>query len=275
MASNLERKWRMLVESSKRAGSENVEGGSCRSAAAYAYSNALSDAKGKKRKAEGPATKVAPPAKKVAVAATAAPSSKTTVVKKEAKGVVKEVKDAKSDQSFFSAPKQKPKLPSFKKAPPAPAVKKEPDQNVAQPSSINPFEEALKLMKSRKDSPATATPPPAPPQSAPPVPTVTISAKTGKLKKTVTWAPEGKLEMIKLIERAVYDDDPSHVSSFLVSAYVQYIKICIMSSHREHTVHTTSATLIETRVPPCTRICSKSLSSGQSHTVSVPPMFTV
>ncbi|OCH85035.1 hypothetical protein OBBRIDRAFT_798581 [Obba rivulosa] len=197
MASNLERKWRQLLEnaSSKRAGSENAE-----------------DPKGKKRKAEVPSAKVAPPAKKVAVAAasSSAPSGKTTVVKKEAKGMVKEVKDAKSDSSFFSAPKPKPKLPSFKKAPPAPAVKKEPDQNVAQPSSINPFEEALKSMKSRKDSPATATPPPAPPQSAPPAPTVTISAKTGRLKKTVTWAPEGKLEMVKLIERAVYDDDPAH-----------------------------------------------------------------
>jgi len=64
-------------------------------------------------------------------------------------------------------------------------------------------------MKSRKDSPATATPPPAPVQSAPPAPTTTLT-KTGKLKKSVTWAPEGKLEMIKLIERAVYDDDPTH-----------------------------------------------------------------
>lgn len=93
---------------------------------------------------------------------TAGTSTKTVTVKKEVKTVVREVKDAKSDTSFFSAPKPKPKLPSFKKAPPA-AVKKEPDSNVAQPSSINPFEEALKSMaKSRKDSPATSTPPPAP-----------------------------------------------------------------------------------------------------------------
>ncbi|OBZ71852.1 hypothetical protein A0H81_08113 [Grifola frondosa] len=134
---------------------------------------------------------------------------KTRVVKKEVKAMVREVKDAKSDSSFFSAPKPKPKLPSFKKAA-APAVKKEPDLNVAQPSSINPFEEALKSMaKSRKDSPAMSTPPPAPAPVPNTGPISTGFTKSGKLKKTVSWAPEGKLELIKLIERAVYDDDPA------------------------------------------------------------------
>ncbi|GBE79086.1 hypothetical protein SCP_0202830 [Sparassis crispa] len=191
MAANLERKWRQLLasssDSSKHLDSEPTE-----------------DVKGKKRKAD--ALKAAPPAKKVVLTAPGS-SSKPVVVKKESsKSVVREVKDAKTDSSFFSAPKPKAKLPSFKKAAPA-VVKKEPDPNVSQPSSINPFEEALKLMKSRKDSPATATPPPMPAPSVPVVSTGLTSS--GKQKKRVTWAPEGKLEMVKLIERAVYDDDPA------------------------------------------------------------------
>jgi protein phosphatase 1 regulatory subunit 10 len=120
------------------------------------------------------------------------------------------VKDVKSDSSFFSAPKPKPKLPSFKKAPPAPAVKKDPDQNIAQPSSIDPFQEALKSMKSRKESPVAASTPP--PSAKLPAPQPTGLTKLGKKKKSVTWAPEGQLEMIRLIEKAVYDDDPLDVS---------------------------------------------------------------
>jgi protein phosphatase 1 regulatory subunit 10 len=34
-----------------------------------------------------------------------------------------------------------------------------------------------------------------------------ISAKTGKPKKNVRFAPDGELEKIKTIERAIYDDD--------------------------------------------------------------------
>ncbi|TFY60615.1 hypothetical protein EVJ58_g5042 [Rhodofomes roseus] len=181
------------------------------------------DPKGKKRKAEAASTKAAPASKKAAIS-TSTTSSKPVAVKKEAKPVVKEVKDAKSDSSFFSAPKPKPRLPSFKKAPPPPIVKKELDPNVAQPSSFNPFEEALKSMaKSRKDSPATATPPPAP-VSAPLTTAATSLTASGKPKKRVTWAPEGELERIKLIERAIYDDDPSDVS-FIFSGlcYVLYV----------------------------------------------------
>ena len=65
------------------------------------------DLNGKKRKAEPPVTKTVPPSKKVAVSASTA--TKSTTVKKEAKAVGKDVKDAKSDSSFFSAPKPKPK----------------------------------------------------------------------------------------------------------------------------------------------------------------------
>jgi len=136
MASNLERKWRQMVNVQKDGTSSKSEG------------DDIEDVKTKKRKLAEPPAKAAPPAKKIAV--TAAPSSsKPTIVKKEAKAVVTSVKDAKSDSSFFSAPKPKPKLPSFKKA--LASVKKELDQNVAQPSAIDPFQEALKDMaKARK-----------------------------------------------------------------------------------------------------------------------------
>lgn len=63
-------------------------------------------------------------------------------------------------------------------------------------------------MKARKESPALSTPPPTvntPPQ------TNNVS-KNGKRKKTVTWAPDAQLESVRLIERAVYDDDAQEVS---------------------------------------------------------------
>lgn len=168
-------------------------------------------------------TKGAPLAKKGSVTTVVASSSKvaagaTTSTKKVvAKASV--VKDAKTDSSFFSSSKPKPKLPDFKKA--ATPVKKEPDPNVAQPSSYNPFEEIVKSMKPRKDSPAMATPPPATPT---PVSSSTADIKKLSKKKSVTWAPDGQLELVKIIERAVYDDDPADVStlSFRVR-YVLYI----------------------------------------------------
>ncbi|KAL0949070.1 hypothetical protein HGRIS_009166 [Hohenbuehelia grisea] len=187
MASNIERRWRQMVAPPEN-GTKGPDG---------------SKTEVKKRKPEAPPQKGLPPTKKPAVGT--AQSSKPVTVKKEAKPVVTAVKDAKSDSSFFSAPKPKPKLPSFKKAPPAPVVKKEPGLNVAQPSSIDPFQEALKFMaKSRKDSPAVATPPPAsetPPQASGP-------NKAIKKRKSVTWAPDSQLESVLLIEKAVYDDDP-------------------------------------------------------------------
>ncbi|KAI9572421.1 hypothetical protein HD554DRAFT_2185406 [Boletus coccyginus] len=186
MASNLERKWRLLVETATK----------------QAESNPTEDVKLKKRKLnEPPAAKAPPPAKKAAI--TPAASSSKVIAKKEAKPVSLPVKDSRSDSSFFSAPKPKPKLPTFKKA--AVNVKKEPDTNVAQPSSIDPFQEALKSMgKGRRASPAVSTPPPVPAASTPPA-----GNATGKTKrKSVSWAPEGQLESIRLIERAVYDDDP-------------------------------------------------------------------
>jgi protein phosphatase 1 regulatory subunit 10 len=162
------------------------------------------------------------------------------MVKKEAKPVVTAVKDAKSDSSFFSAPKPKPKLPNFKKAPAAP-TKTERNPNVAQPSSIDPFQEALKSMaKARKESPVVSTPPP----TSSDIPSATI--KLGKKKKSVTWAPEGQLELIRLIEKAVYDDDPVDVSLLLLTAasvlYINFVCSLFTLLHRAYILRTVYAT---------------------------------
>lgn len=217
----------------------------------------MSDPKAKKRKLnEPPAAKAPPPAKKPAVSSL----SKGTAVKKETRHSIPAVKDSRSDSSFFSAPKPKPKLPSFKKAPVP--VKKEPDPNVAQPSSIDPFQEALKSMgKARKESPLASTPPLPVTSVAPAAATST----TGKVKrKSVTWAPEGQLESIRLIERAVYDDDPVDVSflphllvySTLMSrVWPLFIRVYILL--------TVFAILIEGKARRCTHTCSKSSLTGQ------------
>ena len=142
------------------------------------------------------------------------------MVKKETRSIAPPVKDAKADSSFFSAPKPKAKLPTFKKAVVVGLVKKEDTNailtsNVSQPSNFDPFQEALKSMKvAKRDSPAVSTPPP---QSASSTDTSDAqnSGTTLKKKKSVTWAPDGRLESIKLIERAVYDDDPTDVRNFL------------------------------------------------------------
>ncbi|KAL0064779.1 hypothetical protein AAF712_008326 [Marasmius tenuissimus] len=188
MASNVERRWRQLVEGASKVG-PTTNGHSSNNAAAAV----------KKRKSTEPAK--APPAKKAAVGTT-----KPSTVSTKPATTGPPVKDAKSDSSFFSAPKPKPRLPTFKKAP-VPLVKKEPTEaNIAQPSSIDPFQEALKSMgKGRTQSPVTVVTPP----TSTPTPTASTGlTKSGKKKKSVTWAPEGKLESVKLIERAIYDDDP-------------------------------------------------------------------
>jgi protein phosphatase 1 regulatory subunit 10 len=139
--------------------------------------------------------------------------SRLIVVKKEPKTVVTSVKDAKSDSSFFSAPKPKPKLPTFKKAL-NPVVKTETVTNIAQPSSIDPFQEVLKSMKARKESPAQSTPPPKGASKSPPA--MVGLTKSGKKKKSVSWASEEQLESIRFIEKAVYDDDPIDVSTLFI-----------------------------------------------------------
>ncbi|KAI0699812.1 hypothetical protein BC835DRAFT_1405015 [Cytidiella melzeri] len=187
MSSNIANKWRALISSS---GIQAPTGGKTMTED--------SDGKSKKRKAEEPPTgsKGVPAAKKVPVPAAATTAVKVSTAKKPPlKTTGKET--PKADSSFFSAPKQKPKLPDFKKAPIS--TKKEPDLNVAQPSSYDPFAEIVKTLRSRKDSPVVSTPPPG---------QTIVSKKQGK-KKSVKWAPDGQLELIKIIERAVYDDDPA------------------------------------------------------------------
>ncbi|KAJ7727884.1 hypothetical protein B0H16DRAFT_1677208 [Mycena metata] len=199
MAFNVERRWRQIVSETQPEAM-------------------VEDPKSKKRKLADPPTRAAlPPLKKAATGTAAARS----VVKKEppasasSKAAAPAVKDAKSDSSFFSAPKPKPKLPSFKKAPPAPppsAGKKDDGTNVAQPSAIDPFQEVLKAMKTRKGSPLQAVSTPSPLGSGTEASGASMSSMPGRLgkrKKSVTWAPDGKLESIRLIERAIYGDENS------------------------------------------------------------------
>ena len=205
-------------------------------------------------------------------------------VKKETKPVVK---DAKSDSSFFSKPKPtKKEMPSFKKNLPAAAaaVKKEAaDPGIAQPSSFNPFEEVLKSYGSTtgagpSTAASTSTPPPGATGGLSATPSTSVSGsaglnKMGKPRKSVTWAPDGKLEQIKLIERAVYDDDPATVSLFrsYQSMYCVLIRGRTATLHRARIRRITSATSTEMRVRRCTHTCSTNKSSGQSHNVSTQP----
>ncbi|KAI0329960.1 hypothetical protein GY45DRAFT_1324394 [Cubamyces sp. BRFM 1775] len=202
MAMNLEQKWRRMLQEQDGAGRQ-------------ADSDKAEDLKGKKRKVD-PSSKAAPPAKKAAVATPAGPSKAKAVSAKEIKPVVK---DAKSDSSFFSSrtKQAKPPMPSFKKNTSAStsnaAAAPKNDPNVAQPSSINPFAEILAHFQGPSAAgPSNSTPPPA--ASGQPAGSTTglaagssTSHTLGKRKKSVTWAPDGQLEQIKLIERAVYDDD--------------------------------------------------------------------
>ncbi|XP_006459803.1 hypothetical protein AGABI2DRAFT_191644 [Agaricus bisporus var. bisporus H97] len=191
MASNIERRWRQLVSGGE--GPPNAPSAS-----------SAEDPKVKKRKSDPLNIKSLPPQKKQAISNSAMKPSAAREPKDKPKPIsnTAAVKDAKSDSSFFSAPKPKPKLPSFKKAPVPAMVKKE--ENVAQPSSVDPFQEVLRTMKARKESPVVSTPPAAvntPPQT-------NSLSRNGKKKKSVTWAPDSQLESVKLIERAVYDDEP-------------------------------------------------------------------
>jgi protein phosphatase 1 regulatory subunit 10 len=189
------------------------------------------DPKAKKRKLADPASNKFP-LKKAAVG-TASSTKPTAVVKKEpgsisitTKAPSQAVKDAKADSSFFSAPKPKAKLPSFKKAPVPVQVKKEESNNIAVPSSYDPFQEVLKSMKARKESPAVSTPP------AASTPNSMLDSQQGlarnlRKKKSVTWAPDHQLESIKLIEKAIYDDDPVDVSIFSSFRVLYYTLIVV------------------------------------------------
>ncbi|KAF7330885.1 hypothetical protein MVEN_02428000 [Mycena venus] len=201
MAFNVERRWRQMVTEKQP-------------------ESAADDSKSKKRKIADTPARALPPLKKAATGTARPIAAKKEPVAAASKTAAPAVKDAKSDSSFFSAPKPKPKLPSFKKAPPAP-VKKEEGANVAQPSAIDPFQEVLKSMKARKGSPLTGVmSTPSPHGSAERSGSTSAAEagpsaanKLGKRKKSVTWAPEGKLESIRLIERAVYGDENTDVSA--------------------------------------------------------------
>lgn len=65
--------------------------------------------------------------------------------------------------------------------------------------------------KARKESPAYSTPPPMTASKSPPS-TIGLT-KSGKKKKSVSWASEDQLESIRYIEKAIYDDDPTEVSA--------------------------------------------------------------
>lgn len=76
------------------------------------------------------------------------------------------------------------------------------------------------MMKSRNMSPSQSTPEPAGSTSVAAV-TSTVSStdsagKVLKKRKSVSWAEGSQLEQIKLIERAIYDDDPADVSDFSI-----------------------------------------------------------
>jgi len=230
MASNLERRWRNMIS--------DVDGSS-----KAPESKGNEDPKSKKRKLSEPTQSKPVPQKRVAIGT--AMSTKPAVVKKETKPVAA-VKDAKADFSFFSAPKAKAKLPSFKKAA-VPAQLKKDEGNVALPSSFDPFQEALKSMKARKDSPALSTPPAAsastPPQAG--------LGKNGRKKKCVTWAADGQLVSIRLIERAIYDDDPvdgSHISSHNIRDLDQEEGAALHARLFEETVDWSEPNLVE--MPP-------------------------
>jgi len=233
--------------------------------------------KPKKRKLPEAPSKAGPPTKKTAVSS-ASTSRPSVVVKKEGK-LSTTVKDSKSDSSFFSAPKQKPKLPSFKKAPTGPtapsAIKKETPTNVAQPSSTDAFQEALKDMaRARKPSPVA---PSVSSNTTTPPSVGLVGAKPLKKKKSVTWAPDGQLELVKLIERAVYDDDPVDVSFIFLLIFVQYINYVPRSLiyRVRHTRCTMYVNWTEARARPCTPTYSKRFSIGLSHNVSIAHMCQV
>lgn len=194
LASNIEAKWRKLVTDASKPREDE-------------------ETRAKKRKLEAPPpAKAGPPAKKPAVAPASANKPATTVVKKV---VTATAKDSKADSSFFSS-KPKPKLPSFRKTATTATVKtEESDGATAQPSSIDPFAEAVKALH-KSGSPAIAAAEAAAAAIASSLRESTPSSssatpvslgKNGQPKKRVSFASDDKLTLVKIIERAVYDDD--------------------------------------------------------------------
>ncbi|KAF9032645.1 hypothetical protein BDZ89DRAFT_1063259 [Hymenopellis radicata] len=161
MALNLERKWRNMIDG---------------------VTGKEEEPKSKKRKMETPPpTKMPAPVKKA--------QTKPPVVTKKVVATPGNLKDAKSDSSFFSEKKVK-KLPKFTKAPPPVSVKKEDTKHCSA--------EALQSM----------IPPQTPPPTSHSTSVAPESGRPSKKKKTVQWAADNELEAVRFIEKAVYDDDP-------------------------------------------------------------------
>ena len=85
-------------------------------------------------------------------------------------------------------------------------------------------------------------------------------------KRRNWWAPNGQLELVKLIERAVYDDDPVDVSLTFLLIFIQYINY--MPRLLIHRVHCMCCIVYmnwrEERVLPCMPTYLKN-SIGLSH----------
>lgn len=235
------------------------------------------DPRNRKRKlTETGASRDAPPAKKAATAG----STTKVIVKKETKAGTSTslFTHAKSDSSFFSAPKAKPKLPSFKKAPaaamatatPAAAVKQE--RNTAQPMSIDPFQDAMKsLNRGRFGSPVQSTPS----SSTVPSASGSVTDPNKKPKKKVHFPPDGKdsLFFVRIVSRVVYDDDPNHDVSGLPNPAPPsraHVYSCLCTIRRPPTRSTIFATTTAPRAPRCISLYSRSSLTGSSPLVRCP-----
>jgi hypothetical protein len=142
-------------------------------------------------------------------------------------------------------------------------------------ANIDPFQEALKSMKARKDSPALSMPSAA---SASTPPQISLG-KNSKKKKCITWATDEQLVSIRLIERAIYNDDPVDVStvsfyqcvhnitsimfSLLTSFIFLFFKVRIFLTLATSAISTTK------KVLHCINVFSKRPLIGQNPTVSI------
>jgi hypothetical protein len=125
-------------------------------------------------------------------------------------------------------------------------------------------------MAKRKESPSVSTPP----ATSTPVPQA-LPVTNGKKKKTVTWPSDDKLESIRLIEKAVYDDDPVDVSLSLFLDLYDTLMICLSSQfcgcfslYRVFMCHTACAIWIEGKELLCMRIYLKRPLTGLNLYVS-------
>lgn len=223
MASKIETGWKKLVSQQAQAKAEPGTTNSKKRKAEVSLSKpTTSTGANLATSSAGPATKKAAVATAVGTKAVrrdsgaTQPAVNTTGSASTSTTSASTMKAAQSDSSFFSS-KPKAKLPSFKKKPisasGAPDIKSEPGQDPkmtqpqAQPvgNDWNPFTDALKAV--RKGSPAVSSLATASPGTQTDKVIPGISAKTGKPKKNVRFKEGTELEMVRWIEKAIYDDD--------------------------------------------------------------------